>query len=201
MYIVAENSTKIRKNDDARLFTVQISIISQSCSCGIFPTRALHASLMYSGILPTLPDDHIFKKIYGFNFDSSGLPETDLLRFALVGLAIFDLYCECSFTFCRPALVWQILPGRMCFHREIPILKMHRLIRSKCYPVVVSMIYFSSTIVLMMLRSNKYNSMHPIKIKMYERTEKRSILKILIIADKYTRWTKENWETLLSYIA
>jgi hypothetical protein len=93
---------------------------------------------MYSGTLPTLPDDHIFKKIYGFNFDSSGLPETDLLRFALVGLEIFDLYCESGFTFCRPALAWQILPGYV-----VAFIEKYRFsrnaqayIRSKCSVIV-----------------------------------------------------------------
>lgn len=51
----------------------------ESCF-GIFLASVLYASFMCSGILPTIPDDHIFKKIYDFNFDSSGLPETDLLR-------------------------------------------------------------------------------------------------------------------------
>lgn len=55
------------------------------------------------------PDDRIFRKMYDFNFDSSGLPETDLLRFAPDGLGIFDLYCESSFTFCRLGLTWKIL--------------------------------------------------------------------------------------------
>lgn len=80
----------------------------QSCFSEIFLTSGLYASLLYSGILSATPDDHIFKKIYDFNFDSSGLPETDLLRFVLVGLGIFDLYCESSFTFYRPALARDI---------------------------------------------------------------------------------------------
>lgn len=80
----------------------------ESCFSGIFLVSVLYASFLCSGILPTIPDDHIFKKIYDFNFDSSGLPETDLLRFVLVGLGIFDLYCESSFTFCRSALAGDI---------------------------------------------------------------------------------------------
>lgn len=123
-----------------------------------FSSANLHASLMYSSILPTLLDDHIFEKIYGFNFDSSGLLETDLLRFALVGLKIFDLYCESSFTFYRPALVWQILPGMLCFYREIQILETHRLISDEKYYSVIVSWYFSSRIILIMLNNNKYNS-------------------------------------------
>lgn len=84
-----------------RIFTLlQISITNPNQLRWNFSNASFVQCLMCSDILPTLLDDHIFKKIYDFNFDSSGLPETDLLRFALVGLGIFDLYCESSFTFC-----------------------------------------------------------------------------------------------------
>ena len=99
---------KYREMSELSIRSANIYYKPQSSFGRIFLAPVLYASLMCSGILPTIPDDHIFKKIYDFNFDSSGLPETDLLRFILVGLEIFDLYCESSFTFCWPALAGDI---------------------------------------------------------------------------------------------
>lgn len=116
--MLCENCAKVQKN--ACLYS---SVVNFYCKLAF--ERNFSSFCMQCFHVPVSSQhcrsDHIFKKIYDFNIDSSELSETDLLRFLLVDLEIFDLYCESllSAGLSQPGRYCEV--QYMCFHREIQI--------------------------------------------------------------------------------